>query len=389
MGRFEARLAPVLRGFMAQGVPGCSLLVLRRGETLYETHLGYADVESQKPVTQDTIFRIYSMSKIITCTAALMLYERGLYALNDPLHDYLPEFKDPQVLHTAANGVQYTSPAANPIRVRDLFTMASGYPYPGEDTETGRRLIKAQEALESGGFTARGDPALRSFTKALAAIPLAFEPGTHWLYGLSHDILGALIEVLSGKTFGRFLEDEIFKPLGMAGTSFCLRQDQWSRLCGLYERAGDGTVQKNTRMDAGFVPGAPFESGGGGLLSTLSDYGRFAQVLAMGGEAYGVRLLSPHTVKLMASNHLTGALMQDFSRGQSTGYGYGLGVRVMLDPPAGGAFSPGEFGWAGMAGTFVYMDPAEQLSAVFMKQFLPNRETNHITVLRNAIYGAL
>jgi CubicO group peptidase (beta-lactamase class C family) len=390
MNRFEERLAPVLKDFIEKGVAGCSVQGARRAETLYEKHLGYADVETKRPVAPDTIYRIYSMSKVITCTAALMLYERGLYALNDPLSDYLPEFGGLQVYRVTPKGELSVSPAARPIRVKDLFMMTSGYPYPGEETETARRMAKELEALEKGSLPADGTPPLRAFTKTLAKIPAAFDPGTHWMYGMSHDILGAFIETLSGKSFGRFLEDEIFTPLGMRDTSFHIAHEKRGRLCSMYDRADDGTMTKNTRMDDGYQPGAPFESGGGGLLSTLDDYGRFAQALAMGGGCYGARLLSPHTLRLMATNHLNAALMADYSWSQLAGYGYGLGVRVLVDPAAGGSASnAGEFGWAGMAGTLVYIDPKEQLSAVYMQQLLPNQEPYHMPRLRDAIYGAL
>ncbi len=389
MNRMEERLTPLLKSFVEKGPRGCSLEVMRQGKTLYRHCEGYADTQTQTPITPDTIFRIYSMSKVITCTAALMLYERGLFALNDPLEEYLPEFKNPRVFRYSANNSLSVSPAARSIRIRDLFTMTSGYPYPGQDTETARQMGKYLDELDKGNFPQDGTPPLRAFTKALAAIPLAFDPGSHWMYGMSHDILGALIETLAGKPFGQFLNDEIFTPLGMRDTAFRITQEKRGRLCGMYGFEEGGVINQITHMDKDFQPGAVFEGGGGGLLSTLGDYGRFAHLMAL-GELDGVRLLSPHTLRLMASNHLNAAQMADYSWSQLTGYGYGLGVRVLVDPAAGGcASSVGEFGWAGMAGTLVYIDPAEQLSAVYMQNFLPNQETLHMPLLRDVIYGAL
>lgn len=391
MERLErlGRLTPLLRSFVEKGPAGAACSVARGGEILYEEYFGSADLEGNKPIAPDTIYRIYSMTKVITCTAALMLYERGLFLLNDPLEEYLPEFKNPQVYRYNAYGALSVSPAAGPIRIKDLFTMTSGITYEGKRLETEREVKKVRDELKRK--EAAGEPYnVRALSKALAAVPLAFDPGTHWHYGLSHDVLGALIEVLSGKTFGQFLKDEIFDPLGMEDTFFRIPEHKKDRLCSLYNRADDGTLTKNTSLDAHFQPDALFESGGGGLLSTLSDYSKFARVLACGGEWNGVRLLSPHTVRLMATNHLGPQQLADFDWPFLAGYGYGLGVRVMIDPAAGGSNSSiGEFGWCGMAGTWVLIDPKEQLSAVYMQQMLPNFEAYHQPRLRAAIYGAL
>lgn len=387
MNRLKDRLDPLMKDFLQRGPAGCACAVRQRGNTLYENHFGYADLEAKKPVGQDTIYRVYSMSKPITCTAALMLYERGLFALNDPLEAYLPEFRNPRVFRRSDSGAISVSPASRPIRVRDLFMMTSGYPYPGEGTETGRELARAFDFL---GKAPQDRPmTLRDFCRKLADVPLAFDPGTHWMYGLSHDVLGALIEVVSGKSFGQYLKEAIFDPLGMADTSFRIAPDKRERLSAIYDRADDGTLTKNISLDADYQPGATMESGGGGLLSTLGDYSRFAHALAL-GELDGVRLLGDHTIRHMAANHLTPQLLADYDWVQLAGYGYGLGVRVMMDPAAGGCNSNiGEFGWMGYAGTLVYIDPAEGLSIVYMQQMVPNLEEYHLPRLRDVVYGAL
>lgn len=385
MGMFD-NLNPLLKSFVERGPAGCACSVTRRGETLYEGYFGYADLEKKTPISTDTIYRIYSMSKVVTCTAALMLYERGLYLLNDPLDEYLPEFKNSMVYRQAPDGTVYTSPGSRPIRIKDLFTMSSGLPYPGNDNDTARGIAKVMNGLSSNG----GKFDVRTLTKAIAEIPLAFDPGTHWMYGLSHDVLGALIEVLSGKKFGEFLKDEIFDPLGMKDTFFRIPEDKKPRLCSLYDRSEDGTLTKNEKMDADYQPDAAFESGGAGLLSTLGDYSRFAEMLARGGELKGVRLLGSKTINLMSTNHLCPQQLVDFNWPYQAGYGYGLGVRVMIDPATGGSNSSlGEFGWCGMAGTWVLIDPKEELSAVYMQQMFPNFEAYHQPRLRAVIYGAL
>jgi CubicO group peptidase (beta-lactamase class C family) len=377
------RLTPLLKHFMEMGPAGTACTVIRRGEVLYEEYLGYADLEHKRKIEPDTIYRIYSMTKVITCVAALMLYEKGVYLLNDPLEEYLPEFKNPRVYRYSDRGAISISPAAGPIRIKDLFTMSSGLTYGGAGTETERQT---QAVMENAVETMD----TRALSKALASIPLAFDPGTRWQYGTSHDVLAALIEVLSGRVFGDYLKTEIFEPLGMVDTSFRIVNDKRARLCTMYDRADDGKLTPNTTKDGPFQPGCRYESGGGGLLSTLGDYSRFAQTLAAGGELDGVRLLSAKTMQLMETNHLSPTQLKDFDWSQMSGYGYGLGVRVMLDPPAGGSNSPsGEFGWAGLAGSWLLIDPSEQLSVVYMQQMLPSLEPYIHPRLRAVIYGAL
>jgi CubicO group peptidase (beta-lactamase class C family) len=381
--RLNERLTPLLKSVMEKGPAGCACTVVRRGEVVYQETLGYADLEKKKEITPDTIYRIYSMTKVITCAAALMLYEKGLYLLNDPLEEYLTEFKNPQVYRYNEYGAKSLSSAVGPMRIKDLFTMSSGLTYGGDGTETERQT---RTLMENAASTVD----MQALSNALASVPLAFDPGTHWKYGTSHDVLAALIEVLSGQTFGEFLQKEIFTPLGMTDTSFRISEDKRDRLCTMYDRAEDGTLTPNTRMDARYQPGSRHESGGGGLLSTIGDYSRFAQLLAKGGELEGVRILSPKTVQLMATNHLSPQQLKDFNWPHMSGYGYGLGVRVMIDPAAGGANgSIGEFGWAGLAGSYLLIDPMEELSIVYMQQLLPSLEPFIHPRLRAAIYGAL
>jgi CubicO group peptidase (beta-lactamase class C family) len=383
------RLDDLLKGFAERGPAGCALSVERRGKRLYEGYVGYADLESRRPIAPDTIYRIYSMSKLVTCVAALKLFERGLYLINDPLSAYLPEFSDPQVYRRKPVGSIYTSPAASPIRVKDLFAMTAGITYPGSETETERRIGEVVAALDKE--EAAGAPYdARAFSKAIATVPLAFDPGSHWKYGLCHDLLGAFVEVLSGKRFGDFLEEEIFAPLGMKDTAFRLAPGAQGRLSSRYDRTGEGRLVKNVAEDAHFMPGAVYESGGGGLLSTLGDYGRFAAMLAAGGELGGERILGRKTVELMARNVLGPQQLADFDWPYLAGYGYGLGVRTMIDPAAGGCNgSVGEFGWSGLLGTWVLVDPKEGLSAVYMQQMLPNFEAYHQPRMRAVIYGSL
>ncbi|SDY25673.1 CubicO group peptidase, beta-lactamase class C family [Evansella caseinilytica] len=377
------RLRPLLQHFVENGPAGCALAITHQGERVFEDYVGLADIDSGRKIAEDTIYRIYSMTKVVTCTAALMLYERGLYLLNDPLEDYLPEFKDPQVYRTTKEGKLYITPAARSIKVKDLFTMTSGLTYNGDGDETERQVQKAMNAIyaKEDGETAL---TVRDVSKALASIPLAFDPGSQWRYSLSHDVLGAFIEVLSGKSFGQFLQENIFAPLQMNDTFFRLPPEKEERLCSLYNRSETGELAKNAGLRT------PFESGGAGLLSTIGDYSRFAHMLANGGELDGERILGRKTVDLMAANHLNQEQLAGYTWPYLSGYGYGLGVRTLMDPAAAGSNSNiGEFGWSGLAGTWVLIDPKERLSAVYMQQMIPNFEAYHQPRLRNVIYGTI
>ena len=329
MGNFH-HVDALLQHIANDSVAGCACSVIHRGEKIYEGYFGYADLEEKRPIGSNTIYRLYSMTKVITCTAALMLYERGLYLLNDPLYDYLPEFRNPQVYRKGVEGMLYTSPAAKPILVKDLLKMTSGLTMHGDRTETERQVSKLQ---------LQNIPSLRAFVQQLSDIPLAFEPGNRWHYGFSHDVLGALIEVLSGKSYGQFLKEEIFEPLGMNNTFFRIPDEKRNQLSTLYSQSDKG-LSPNEDNEWIYQPDATIEFGGHGLLSTLGDYEKFTQMLARGGELDGARILGNKTIELMATNHLDEIQLADMELpGTWPGYGYGLGVRVMIDRAKGGSNS--------------------------------------------------
>ncbi len=381
-----ASLTPLLKSFVEKGPPGCACSVVHKGNTEYEEYFGLADLETNTPVTADTLYRIFSMTKVVTCTAALKLYERGLYTLNDPLSEYLPEFSNPMVYRTSPNSALSVSPALSPIRVRDLFTMTSGLPYNEDTSETGSQIKKKLDEWDASGF--KYD--LRTAVKMLASIPLCFDPGTHWRYGLSHDVLAAFVEVVSGKKYGQYLKDEIFDPLGMKNTFYRISGDKRKLLCSLYNRTSDGTMIKTLERDQYTHSDDVFEGGGSGLLSTLGDYQRFVRMLCNNGELDGERILSRKTINLMATNHLDDRQQADYSWQHHAGYGYGLGVRVMIDPAKGGCNgSIGEFGWSGMLGTWMMIDRSEDLTVVYMQQLQPSLEEFHAPRIRSVVYGAL
>ncbi|WP_228275833.1 serine hydrolase domain-containing protein [Gracilibacillus oryzae] len=383
------RLDQLLTGFVNNGPSGAAMSVIRNEEVLYENYIGYANKESMIRIDSDTIYRIYSMTKVVTCVAAMQLLEQGKFLLTDPLAEYLPEFRQMEVYRSGSEAALQTTASEKQILVKDLFQMTSGLVYGGNATEVERLTSQVMKDLHQIEEKA-GESRLRQFSKNLAELPLEFEPGTQWKYGLSHDVLGALIEVLSGMPFGQYLSTYIFEPLQMKDTFFRIPDNKKHRLARLYDRKHDGTLSPNTVLDKNAEPIAVMESGGAGLFSTLADYQKFAHCLAMGGKTGDFQLLSKHSIQLMAQNHLGDEILPQLGWNYDNGYGYGLGVRVMMDQTKGGSTSEiGEFGWSGLAGTYVFIDPKNKLSAVYMQQMLPNFETYHQPRIRNVVYGSL
>jgi len=371
-------------------------MIARNGRIVYSQTYGQADREAQRPMEEDAIFRIYSMSKPITAVALMMLYEEGKFFLNDPIGKYLPELADLQVALSTADGDtgmvsdgtasrtigsgdeslvgQTRKPARQPT-VRDLLTHTAGFTY-GIFGNT-----EVDQAYRAAGILSN-DKTLQEFVAAVGQIPLQYEPGSRWHYSISVDIQGRLVEVLSGMTFGEFLRTRLFEPLDMPDTSFTLKEQNVGRLAQMYSpqgtaggnffsrATGPGLEVSAPEASAHYLEGAAFESGGGGLLSSARDYMRFAQMLLNGGELNGVRILSPKTIELMTANHL-GDLPMGFNR---RGSGFGLGFGLVLDPgEVGEVSSAGEYNWGGAAGTRFWVDPQENLIGLFMVQSLPHR----------------
>ncbi|WP_342555974.1 serine hydrolase domain-containing protein [Paenibacillus sp. FSL R7-0652] len=360
-------------------IPWAEVLVMHHNEIVFQYRNGYENLEEKTPIRDGAIMNLYSMTKIMTCAAALQLVEKGDILLLDPLSQYLPEYGDMQVRKTLPNGEVYYEKATRPITVRDLFTMTAGFSY----------NVNAPSIKEAVECT-NGALPTREFAKAFAKEPLMFEPGTHWNYSMCHDVLGALIEVVSGKRFGTYLQDEIIKPLGMHDTAFDLNEEQQSRLIPQY--IFDEEQNKAVRMDGnGFRVGTELDSGGAGLLSTVNDYAKFLNALTgLGTSPEGVRILSPASVNLMRTDHLNDMTRPDFSWDHMYGYGYGLGVRTHISKAGSGSLSPlGEFGWSGAAGCMAIMDPDSGLTVMYAQHLLNSQEHYVQRRLRNAVYSCL
>lgn len=379
-----SHITGVMQGFIDRGeAAGLNLLIARRGVPVYEACLGLADIEAGKPMTPETIFRIYSMSKPVTVVATLILYERGYFSLDDPVSRFLPAFGEQKVLAPDPAAQPGTIPAGRAVTLRHLLTMTSGIPYPGQGSEIERIYQQAFDQAEAGGK----DVSLAETVDLIASLPLAFTPGTQWLYGLSHDVLGRVVEVVSGKALDRFLAEEIFAPLGMADTGFFVPKEKTMRLAAAYGPGENGPLTlKDSPKNSRYLKPPPCLSGGGGLVSTIGDYARFAGMLLYGGEYGGVRILGRRTVRLMTADHLGAGL----AGWEIPGYTYGLGVRVMKDPAAAGfGGSVGEFGWAGYASTWFCVDPAADLVAILMAQYIPDGTYPYAERFRNMLYAAL
>jgi len=369
------RLTQLLDRLPARGVPGLECKVMKDGQEVYRHSAGYSCIETQTPVTGENLYFLYSASKVVTCTAALQLYERGLYLMSDPIADYLPEFKEMTVRHTLPDGKAEIRPAQNPITIGQLFTMTAGLTY---NTQT----LPIREKLAAEGEKCT----TRSMMSAIAASPLMFEPGTRWNYSLCHDVLGAFIEVISGKTFGEYLKENVFDPCGMADTAFTLAPEKKHRMAAQY--CFNEKTQKPERMadENELVFGPLYESGGAGLISSLDDYMRFANALCTGAP----RLIAPRTMEMMRENHLNAVQMADFNWIQMRGYGYGLGVRTMVDRARGGSNgSLKEFGWGGAAGAYVMIDPDLKLTVVFLEHMRNSLEPYIHPRIRNTVYACL
>ena len=374
-------------------MPGWLVAIARRGQLAHVGTYGQRDLEAGLPVETDTIWRIYSMTKPITAVAALMLWEEGAFELNDPVRWYVPSFKGLRVWRGGSSVRPETEPVTEEMRIWHLFTHTSGLTY-------GFMQAHPVDALyRQAGFEWGVPPGLdlAGVCDTLAGLPLVFQPGTEWNYGMSTDVLGRVVEVVSGMPFAEFVQQRLLDPLGMSETMWHVPDELADRLAALYVPT-PGT-RKAVRFDsmgsaARTAPSATM--GGGGLCSTAADYLRFAEMLRRRGELDGVRLLSPRTVGFMASNHLPGNAdltrygRRLFSETTFDGVGFGLGVSVTIDPVA--AKVPGnigDHGWGGAASTAYWVDPVLDMVVLFMTQLLPSDSLPIRARLRQLVHAAV
>lgn len=345
-------------------VPGSDIIVTYRNETVYRYQNGTKDDEQKIALKGDELYYLYSATKVITCTAALQLLEQGKLGLDDEVAKYIPEYREMQV--KTADGIRLCE---TPIRLKHLFTMTSGLDY-----NLCSDSIMKQKAVNPNAST-------QEMVKAFAGEPLNFEPGTHFCYGLSHDVIAAVIEIVSGMSFGEYLKKNIFDVCGMENTGFKIDDTIRSRMCSQFEYDPLTDTAKLLEKQNPFVLTPAYESGGAGLISNVEDYGKFVTELAN-----GTRLLKRETIDLMRQDHLSRQAKMEFVK---PGYSYGLGVRTDVD---GNGAAKGEFGWDGAAGAYVLIDPDQHIG-IFYATHIKNHgvylyEDLHIGI-RNAVYEAV
>jgi CubicO group peptidase (beta-lactamase class C family) len=383
--------------------PGTQLVVYRRGKLVHRAVQGFADLERKLALKEDTIFRIYSMTKPITSIAFMMLVEEGRIALDEPVHRYIPEWNNLGVFQAGVAPAFLTKAPARPMLIIDLLRHTSGLTYGFQqrsNVDAAYREMKIGEVEKAG--------TLQSMIEDLAKIPLEFSPGEAWNYSVSTDVIGYLIGKISGKPFEQFLKERIFEPLEMKDTDFHVPAAKAHRLAACYSASPQGAIVFHAaeRKDSltlqddpatsSFLSPPSFISGGGGLCSTAADYLTFCRALLNGGELSGVRLVGPKTLALMTANHLPGGRTLPemsrslFSEATYNGIGFGLGFSVTLDPaqtliPG----SAGEYAWGGAATTSFWIDPAEELIAIFMTQVLPSTAYPIRRELRTMIYASI
>lgn len=397
-----ARADDVLAGYVdAARMPGYVLVVARRGHVVHVSSGGRRHVENDLPATPDTLWRIYSMTKPITSVAAMMLYEEGGFELTDPVSKYIPSFADARVWAGGTDLKPVTVPATEPVRVWHLLTHTAGLTYGFA------RMHPVDAILRARGYEWGAPPGtdLASAVDTWASLPLLFEPGSRWNYSVCTDVVGRLVEVVSGQPLDAFFAERILRPLGMTETAFYAGSPEHpdgaggaggaDRLARLYLANATGMVPGDQLGGAAAAPPAML-SGGGGLVSTAHDYHRFTQFLLRRGELDGVRLLGPRTLDYMTRNHLPGGAdlaavgTPISSESPMAGVGFGLGFAVVGDAAAQKTLcSTGEYNWGGAASTAFWVDPAEELSVVLMTQLLPSSTLPLRSRLRQAVYQSL
>jgi CubicO group peptidase (beta-lactamase class C family) len=382
--------------YVDQGrIAGAVTLVARHGQVVYLSAVGQRDRERQRSMTEDTLFRIFSMTKPITSVAIMMLVEEARCALTDPVSRYIPSWEGLRVLRHGAHPAFVTDPPRRPMTIRDLLTHTSGLTYGFARHDA---IDSAYRRVGIGGvIPGEARPTtLADMVDKLSSVPLLFSPGTQWNYSVSTDVLGHLVEIISGKSFDRFLRERIFDPLGMRHTDFRVPPGCGERFAANYRREGDKLVLQDDPMDSQYLPEQTFFSGGGGLVSTAEDYRRFCQMLLNGGQFDGKRILGKKTIELMTMNHLPGnqdlssLATGSFAETTYDGVGFGLGFAVLIDvAKRQGHGSLGEYYWGGAASTAFWIDPVEDLIAIFLTQLMPSTAYNFRGQLRSLVYSAI
>jgi CubicO group peptidase (beta-lactamase class C family) len=396
-GRLERITEHLERNYIGPGkIPGCQVSIARHGHLAYFKSFGSMDLERGKPTRDDTIYRIYSMTKPITSVALMTLYEQGYFQLNDPVSRYVPSWKNHQVWVSGEGAEMKTERPIRPVTFRDVLSHTAGLTYGGGLPGVGIQhpIDKVYRALKIRSLD--GADTMAEFMDKLGQVPLRYQPGTAWMYSLATDVCGALVEIISGKPFAQYLEETIFQPLGMKDTAFQVTPDRIDRFAANYERGPDKKLKLiDDPATSSFTREPGFKSGGGGLTGTSADYLRFCEMLRRGGELDGHRVLGPRTIALMHMNHLPGGkqltdlALGGFSETAYDGVGFGLGFASTLGEVEAGGLGAGDYYWGGAASTIFWVDPKEDLSVVFMTQLMPSGTFNFRGQLKSIVYASI
>ena len=374
-------------------IPGCQVLVSRHGIPAYFESMGLMDRERGKAMRDDTIFRIYSMTKPITSVVLMMLWEEGRFQLTDPIHRFIPSWRDQRVWQEGVGDEMVTRPPLAPPTMQHILSHTAGLTYggllPGLETPV-------DEAYRGLGVARGEGETLREFADKLGRVPLLYDPGQRWCYSLATDVCGALVEIISGQPFETFLQERILQPLGMVDTGFRVSDEQVDRFAACYMRLPDKRlILEDDPETSHYRHKRNFFSGGGGLVGTTTDYMAFCEMLRQGGQYNGYQLLGRRTLELMTANHLLGGqslaqmALGAFSETANAGVGFGLGFASTLDEVASASVGAGDFYWGGRASTLFWVDPEEDLQVIFMTQLIPSSTFNFRGQLKNIVYGAL
>lgn len=377
-------------------IAGCQIAIARHGHIAYNKSFGMMDIERNRPTRDDTIYRIYSMTKPITSVALMTLYEQGHFQLNDPVSRFVPSWKNHRVWVSGEGADMVTEAPARPITFRDVLSHMAGLTYggglPGVGVQHPIDNIYRTLRIRSAGTT----DTMMEFMDKLSQVPLRYQPGQAWMYSLATDVCGALVEIISGKPFAQYLQDVIFGPLGMVDTAFHVAPEKHDRFAANYERGADKRLKLlDDPATSAFSKPVAFKSGGGGLTGTTADYMRFCEMLRRGGELDGHRILGPRTLAIMHMNHLPGSkdltqvAIGGFSETANEGVGFGLGFASTMDQVATGGLGTGDYYWGGAASTIFLVDPNEDLTMVFMTQLMPSGTFNFRGQLKSLIYSAI
>jgi len=388
--RLEWITGHINRNYIEPGkIAGCQVYVNRRGHTAYFKSFGMKDVERGEVMTDDTVFRLYSMTKPIVSIALMQLFEKGYFQLNDPVHRFIPSWKDHRVWVSGEGDAMETKAPNSPMTMKHILSHSGGLTY-GSGTDPVDKLYREHGVRREKGET------LTSFLANLAKVPLRYEPGEQWLYSLSTDVCGGLVEIISGQKLDDYLAEHIFAPLGMADSGFHVVPENHERFAANYSRNKDKSLRLiDDPKTSTYLKPNTFLSGGGGLVGTIADYARFTEMLRCDGTVDGKQIIGSRTLDLMRQNHLkenadlTKMSIGAFSETAYEGIGFGLGFAVTLGQREAASISARDYYWGGAASTIFWVDPVEDLSVIFMTQLMPSTSFDFRGQLKNIIYGAI